>query len=205
MRGIMGFIEHSENTYHLESALQKAQHVMPRVRRNSTGEYGKYVSLGAFLDAVAKPLHENGIFYCQFVSGGRDGGTFLTTRLSLPVAKADGGGTVEWMQSSIQLDAMGDAQSKASELTLSRKHHLASLLGVAWADESEDDGQAAAEAWRAKYAPRQIEIYDKADEMLKRDMASEKRKAIIQRLQKVVDKGDLPKELLEKLEAQNAQ
>ena len=41
--------------------------------------------------------------------------------------------------------------------------------------------------------------------MLKRDMASEKRKAIIQRLQKVVDKGDLPKELLEKLEAQNAQ
>ena len=109
------------------------------------------------------------------------------------------------MQSSIQLDAMGDAQSKASELTLSRKHHLASLLGVAWADESEDDGQEAAEAWRAKYAPRQIEIYDKADEMLKRDMASEKRKAIIQRLQKVVDKGDLPKELLEKLEAQNAQ
>ena len=71
MRGIMGFIEHSENTYHLESALQKAQHVMPRVRRNSTGEYGKYVSLGAFLDAVAKPLHENGIFYCQFVSGGK--------------------------------------------------------------------------------------------------------------------------------------
>ena len=204
MRGIMGYIERSESTYHLESALQKAQHVMPRVRRNSTGEYGKYVSLGAFLDAVAKPRHENGIFYCQFVSGGRDGGTFLTTRLSLPVAKADGDGAVEWMQSSIQLDAMGDAQSKASELTLTRKHHLASLLGVAWADESEDDGQAAAEAWRANHDARALEIYDKADEMLRRETASTKRKAIMQRLQKVVDKGDLPKELLEKLEAQNA-
>lgn len=204
MRSVVGYVEQSESTFHLESALQKAQHALPRVKRNATGEFGQYVSLGALLDAVAKPLHENGILYCQHLSGGRDGGTFLTTRLSVAVPDKDGGGTVEWMQSSIQLDAVGDAQSKASELTLTRKHHLASLIGVAWADEAEDDGQKAAEAWRAKHDPRALEIYDKADEMLKREEASEKRKAIYQRLRKANEKGHLPKDLLEKLEAKNA-
>ena len=205
MRGIMGFIEESENTYHLEAALQKAQHEMRQVKRNSTGEFGRYVSLGAFLDSVAKPLHESGIVYRQFLSGGRDGGTFLTTRLSVPVASKDGGGSVEWMQASVQLDAMGDAQGRASELTLMRKHHLASLLGVAWADESEDDGQAAAEAWRANHDARALEIYDKAKEMLHRETVAAKREAIIQRLHKVAETGELPRELLEKLETQNAE
>lgn len=203
-RSIVGLIEESDSQYHLVKAKLKVQHDVQTIKRTREGEYGKFTTFAGFVSGISDAMQNAGIEYRQLLSGGRDGGTFLTTRLSVAIEDGDTK-AVEWMQATFQLPGVGDVQEQASELTQWKKHHLASMLGITWEDRADDDGQAAAEAWRRDADAKALAIFDKADAMLRNEKDAEKREAIFARLRAVAEKGELPVELLKKLEAQHAE
>jgi hypothetical protein len=145
----------------LISALAKAQGAIGDIPRNRTvtvvprsggqSYQFKYATLSAIIDAIKKPLSENGLAYTQVLSHDADGGYYvLTTTLH------HGN---QFISSKVPLIAEGGTnQQFGSALTYMKRYTLAALLGIA-ADE-DDDGNAAdgneikAVSDKAKPAPK---------------------------------------------------
>ena len=106
------------------------------VRPKSGGqEYSfKYATLSAIIEAIKKPLADNGLAYTQVLSHDADGGFYvLTTTLHCDN---------QFLSSKVPLIAEGGSnQQFGSALTYMKRYALAALLGIA-ADE-DDDGNAA--------------------------------------------------------------
>jgi hypothetical protein len=137
-------MERSEDISQLMTALAKAQGEIGEIPRNKTVtvrpksgglEYTfKYASLDAILNAIKKPLSDNGIARTQVLSHDADGGFFVLTT-SLYCGN-------QFISSKVPLIAAeGSNQQFGSALTYMKRYALAAMLGLA-ADE-DDDGNAA--------------------------------------------------------------
>lgn len=136
-------MKHSESIKDIGAALAKAQGAMGGASKDGQNPHfkSKYASLASVVEAIKKPLADNGIAYYQTpVTNDKDecgietllvhasGEWILADPFFLPVSK-------------------DDAQGFGSALTYCRRYSLAAVCGVAPED---DDGNAASDAAPAK-------------------------------------------------------
>ncbi len=133
----------SEQINELAAALAKAQGMFPDIPRNrsvkvtmkSGGSYNfKYATLDSILEAVRKPLSENGLSLACYLHAD-DKGELCATRLM----HSSG----QWIECSfpIIVDAGANAQGWGSALTYAKRNGVSALLAL-HADE-DDDGNSA--------------------------------------------------------------
>jgi hypothetical protein len=124
----------------LAAALAKAQAAFPKVLKDRTakisstrGEYSyKYADLATLLEAVRKPLADNGLACVQPIELGDHGHVLRTILLHTSGAR---------LESAYALANHDRPQEMGSEITYARRYTLSALLGVA--SEEDDDGKAA--------------------------------------------------------------
>lgn len=127
---------------------QKNKKVTVQTRTGGSYEFS-YADLTAIIDAVKKPLSDNGLAYVQTLSQNSDGKYQLTTTLM----HSSG----QWIESNTPL-FVGEAQNQAfgSALTFMKRYALAAMLGIS-ADSDDDantaDGNAAQVQDRAPKKP----------------------------------------------------
>lgn len=120
----------SEQTAELATALAKAQAVMGPAIINKMNPHfkNKYADLAAVLDAIRKPLADNGLSVTQTTEI-RDGGFVLVTRLRHTSG--------QWVSSDYPLPVGAKPQELGSALTYARRYSLSALACIA-ADEDDD-------------------------------------------------------------------
>ncbi len=120
----------SENTADLSAALAKAQAGMQAAKFDKTNPHfkNKYASLAAVIDAIRKPLADNGLSYTQATEI-REGGFVLVTTLR----HASG----QWIGSEYPLPMGAKPQEIGSALTYARRYSLSAIACIA-ADEDDD-------------------------------------------------------------------
>jgi hypothetical protein len=131
-------MEKSESIVKLSKALVKMQSEMGAASKSSDNPFfkSKYADLNSVWEAVAEPLHNNGLAVTQLVGEYVDGTQSLET-----VLIHESG---EWIscKSSIPL-AKKDPHGAGSGITYLRRYNLASLTGCL--SELDDDANAAAD------------------------------------------------------------
>jgi hypothetical protein len=127
----------SESIKELTGALVKAQSVMKAAHFNKKNPHFKssYADMNAVLDAVRKPLLDNGLAVTQTTEM-RNGVFCLITRL----AHQSG----EWIAGEYPLPATGRPHEIGSAITYAKRYSLSAIAGIS-ADE-DDDGNAAQDA-----------------------------------------------------------
>jgi hypothetical protein len=113
-------------------ALLKAQKQITFAAKDATNPHfkSKYADLESVIDAVKKPLNENGIIFIQSFSPSDTGKLNLTTRLIHESG--------EWIEDELTMPLQkNDAQGYGSAATYSRRYALAAITGLYQAD---DDG-----------------------------------------------------------------
>ena len=137
----------SEQTNEIAAALAKAQGAMENAKFNKINPHfrNKYADLAAIIDAIKKPLADNGIGYSQ-VTHVINGDTFvLVTKL----LHASG----QWIESEYPLPLAADKpQVMGSALTYARRYELATICGIA--AEEDNDAEGVAEATAARKPPK---------------------------------------------------
>jgi hypothetical protein len=125
----------SESIKELATALAKAQGQMSAAKKDESNPFfkSKYADLASVVDAIKKPLADNGLSYSQMTDVQDDGvyvetilmhssGEWIMGRLKMPVTKPN------------------DPQALGSAMTYCRRFSLQSACGV---PSSDDDGNAA--------------------------------------------------------------
>lgn len=120
----------SDSVAKLADALAKAQAVMKAATINKTNPHFKnrYADLAAVLEAIRKPLSDNGLSITQTTEV-RDGGFVLVTTL-----RHSSG---EWISSEYPLPVAAKPQELGSALTYARRYSLSAMACIA-ADEDDD-------------------------------------------------------------------
>ncbi len=138
----------SENTADISAALAKAQGAMEAAKFDKTNPHFKnrYASLAAVIDAIRKPLADNGLSYTQ-TQEIRDGGLVLVTALR----HASG----QWIASEYPLPMSAKPQELGSALTYARRYSLSAIACIA-ADE-DDDAEGARSNGQINSAPAKRE------------------------------------------------
>ena len=124
----------------LAAALAKAQAAFPKVLKDREakiesprGRYSyRYADLASLIEAVRKPLADNGLAYVQPIRIGPNGHVLVTRLLHISGAS---------LESEYMLRDHERPQEMGSEITYARRYALSALLGVA--SEEDDDGTAA--------------------------------------------------------------
>src|SRR5512143_3702631 len=121
----------SETTADLSAALVKAQAAMKSAAFNKVNPHFKnrYADLAAIIDAVRKPLTDNGLSFTQTTEVHVDGAFLLVTTLR----HASG----QWIAGTYPLPANAKSQELGSALTYAKRYTLSSITGIA-ADEDDD-------------------------------------------------------------------
>lgn len=119
----------SENTADLSASLAKAQAAMQAAKFDKTNPHfkSKYASLAAVIDAIRKPLADNGLCYTQTTEI-REGGLVLVTTLRHGA---------QWVASEYPLPMVAKPQELGSALTYARRYSLSAIACIA-ADEDDD-------------------------------------------------------------------
>lgn len=134
-------MNHSETITDLAAALAKAQGALVNPGRNrevtvksERGSYKfKYATLDAILDAVRKPLADNGLAFTQAL-GAADGKLALVTLLTHTSG--------QWLRCEMPVTVEGPGMQRlGSAQTYARRYAISSLLGIA-ADEDDDANSA---------------------------------------------------------------
>jgi hypothetical protein len=133
----------------LAAALAKAQAAFPKVLKDRTakiesakGAYAyKYADLASLLEAVRKPLADNGLALAQPIEITESGMVLHTVLLHV---------SGQHLDSYYPLAAHDRPQEMGSEITYSRRYTAGSILGIA--SEDDDDGAAAQQQPRARWA-----------------------------------------------------
>ena len=135
----------SENTADLSAALAKAQSVMEAARFDKTNPHfkNKYASLAAVIDAIRKPLADNGLSYTQTTEIRENGFVLVTT-----LRHATG----QWIGSEYPLPMGLKPQDLGSALTYARRYSLSAITCIA-ADE-DDDAEGARQGNQVSSAPK---------------------------------------------------
>ena len=140
-------MEKSQSIQKLTAALLLFKVKMGKVKKDATNPFFKsrYASLSNILDAIAEPLNESGITFCQFPTGEHG----LTTIIMFED---------EWIQSEYKMrPAKDDPQGVGSAITYQRRYALAAILGL----NIDDDDDANAATFGGK-TPEQAEENNKA-------------------------------------------
>jgi hypothetical protein len=147
----------TENTSDIAAALAKAQGAMVAAKFDKTNPHfkNKYASLAAVIDAVRKPLADNGLSYTQTTET-RPGGFVLVTTLR----HASG----QWISSEYPLPVGAKPQELGSALTYARRYSLSAIACIA-ADE-DDDAEGARQSGQTSSAPAPRGINTKPADIL---------------------------------------
>jgi hypothetical protein len=140
----------SEQTGDLSTALAKAQAAMKPAVINKVNPHfkNKYADLTAVLDAIRKPLAENGLSVTQTTEVG-EGAFLLVTTLRHS--------TGQWVSSAYPLPLAGKPQELGSALTYARRYSLSAMLCIS-ADEDDDAELAHNSNGHAKASPIKPQI-----------------------------------------------
>lgn len=125
----------SQTVDKIAPALLKAQKEITFAIRDSTNPHFKssYADLESVIEAIKKPLNDNGIIFIQSFSPSESGKLNLTTRLMHESG--------EWIEDELTMPLQkNDAQGYGSAATYSRRYALAAITGLYQAD---DDGNEA--------------------------------------------------------------
>lgn len=124
----------SENIAELSAALAKAQSTLKAATFNKTNPHykNKYADLAAVLEAIRKPLADNGLSITQTPEVYPDKFILVTTLRH---------STGQWIAGEYPLPANATPQQLGSALTYARRYSLSSMVCIA-ADE-DDDAEAA--------------------------------------------------------------
>lgn len=125
----------SESINELASALCKAQSVMTFAKKDAANPFfkSKYADLSAVVDAIKKPLADNGLAYAQATDIDEHGGVIVETTL----LHSSG----QWIGSRLRMmPVKADPQGIGSCITYARRYGLQALVGIPADD---DDGNAA--------------------------------------------------------------
>ena len=142
----------SEQTNEIAAALAKAQGQMENAKYNKKNpHYGNaYADLAAIIEAVRKPLADNGLSYTQtktITYAGVDGPTTNLCTLTTTLMHTSG----QWISSEYPLPYAPDKpQVMGSALTYGRRYELASICGIA--AEEDEDAEIASAAGQQKTA-----------------------------------------------------
>ena len=136
---------HSETTADLAASLAKAQAGMKAATFNKVNPHfkNKYADLAAVLEAIRKPLADNGLSITQTTEV-RDGGFVLVTTLH----HSSG----QWIASEYPLPQAAKPQELGSALTYARRYSLSAIACIA-ADE-DDDAEGARTSGQVASAPK---------------------------------------------------
>jgi hypothetical protein len=145
----------SETFADLASALSKAQGAFPAIKKDNTAqvrgeskrgeavEYSySYADLASILEAIRKPLAENGLSIIQPICPADPEHVWLVTRL----IHSSG----QWIESAYPVDVYERPQEMGSAITYARRYALTALLGIA--AEEDDDGAGAQRGERKSQA-----------------------------------------------------
>lgn len=123
----------TEQTADLAAALAKAQAGMKAATFNKINPHfkNKYADLAAVLDAVRKPLADNGLSVTQTTEI-RDGGFVLVTTLRHS--------TGQWIASEYPLPIGAKPQELGSALTYARRYSLSAIACIAADDDDDAEG-----------------------------------------------------------------
>lgn len=123
----------SQETNDLSAALAKAQAGMKAATFNKTNPHfkNKYADLAAVLEAIRKPLAENGLSVTQTTEI-REGGFVLMTTLR----HASG----QWVASEYPLPTAAKPQELGSALTYARRYSLSAIACIAADDDDDAEG-----------------------------------------------------------------
>jgi hypothetical protein len=134
----------SESIDLLANALCKAQSAMTAAVLNKVNPHfkSKYADLAAVLEAVRKPLTDNGLSITQTTECNSQHFFLSTTLLHT---------SGQWLRSEYPLPMNATPQQMGSALTYARRYSLSAITGIA-ADE-DDDGNAAQQKKNGKAAP----------------------------------------------------
>lgn len=125
----------SQTVEKIAPALLKAQKEITFAVKDSTNPHFKssYADLESVIEAIKKPLNDNGIIFIQSFSPSESGKLNLTTRLMHESG--------EWIEDELTMPLQkNDAQGYGSAATYSRRYALAAITGLYQAD---DDGNEA--------------------------------------------------------------
>ncbi len=109
--------------------MQAFQKDAPTISKDAKANYGKYATLGAIIEAIRKPLAEQGLSFSQLP--GRDGLTTIIMHTS---------GEYLMDTAPLQMEKQ-TAQGQGSAITYMRRYALGAALGLVTDDD--DDGAAA--------------------------------------------------------------
>ena len=130
----------SENINELALALSKAQGQMESAKKDSTNPHfrSKYADLAAVVEAIKKPLTDNGLSYLQGFGWDEHGALIVHTRL----LHSSG----QWVESDLRVRPVkDDPRGVGSAVSYGRRYALQSLVGLTADD---DDGNASSTAPR---------------------------------------------------------
>jgi len=162
----------------LFTAMAKAQGEMGYAAKTEENEFygSKYADLAACFEAIRQPMFMNGLCIIQAPAGGisHDDGYPATVILETVIGHVSG----QWISSSLTMRLVrDDPHGVGSAVTYARRYALASMLGLAQAD---DDGNAATmpekapakkkpakKAAKKKAAPSKTEQLDLLNRILK--------------------------------------
>jgi hypothetical protein len=138
----------------LAAALSKAQSQCKPVKKSGINPHLKseYVTLDDIINAIRKPLADNGLAYTQLLHG-TNGAVKLTTLLMHESG--------QWLKSTVVVESSGERrginaiQALGSSITYMKRYALSAMLGIA--AEVDDDGNGAQKPQRKKPAARQPE------------------------------------------------
>lgn len=135
----------SETTADLSASLSKAQAQMKAAAFNKVNPHfkNKYADLASVLDAIRKPLAENGLSVTQTTEI-REGGFVLVTTLR----HASG----QWIGSEYPLPMGAKPQELGSALTYARRYSLSAIACIAADDD--DDAEAAQAGGQTASTPK---------------------------------------------------
>ncbi len=127
----------SDSIKQIAEALVSAQKEIKFAVKDSTNPHfkSKYANINSVIDAVKKPLNDNGIAILQSLSPSDDGKLHLTTRL----IHSSG----EWIEDVAVCPLQKqDAQGLGSAVSYIRRYSLSAFLSLY--SDTDDDGQSAA-------------------------------------------------------------
>ena len=151
----------TENTNELAAALAKAQGAMQNAKFDKINPHfrSKYASLAAVIDAIRKPLADNGLSYTQTTEI-REGGFVLVTTL-----RHSSG---QWVASEYPLPLAKGAkddgikpQELGSALSYARRYSLSALACIS--SEEDDDAEGAEKDGQTMSAPKKLTTKEFSD------------------------------------------
>ena len=128
-------MQKSESIAELAEALAKAQGEMAAAKKDSTNPFyhSKYADLAQIVEAIRKPLSDNGLAISQLVQPDAEAAVIETILMHQ---------SGEWLSSIIQLKPVKtDPQGIGSALTYARRYALGAIVGLA--TEEDDDAESA--------------------------------------------------------------